>query len=508
MKRGMGLVLSMAGVLVGGAALAHDEGRPSAPPGADASGVFHACVDRVGFMRLVGGPAECRRERETAIQWSVTGPSGPAGIAGATGATGPAGPVGATGATGLTGAVGPIGPIGPMGLTGATGATGLQGAIGPAGAQGVIGPMGPQGPIGFMGPQGLAGAIGPMGPAGAIGPAGPAGADGLPGLQGPAGPRGLEGPPGPPGSAAPEPPFVGGGTLGRNIAVFMKVTDQDGHVIEGDSNDSKFTNQFEITSGGFAVRSAGHGSKAKWSTFDVTTHFQAGVALLRKAASDNSRLRSVEFSVMVQFARDPGAAGVLIEKIRLENVFVGSAGGGLGWGSNGQSVAEPLSFDFQTITWTYQNLQRSDSTVTWDRLNDSGRLNGGPNAPDLSIAISQNDPSPVEGEIDADVLSGGPIAAGVALSGSSQGPADVGSPARLFQIIRAQPVTTLTVQAYKGTGANTLLGSTQVFPNALLTTLSVGFGTESFSWEAPSETLSVPIYVGRTVVSTQTVTLP
>ena len=54
--------------------------------------------------------------RETAVQWSVTGPAGPAGPAGVAGAPGPRGNQGAMGFQGPQGIQGPPGPAGSVGV--------------------------------------------------------------------------------------------------------------------------------------------------------------------------------------------------------------------------------------------------------------------------------------------------------------------------------------------------------------------------------------------------------
>lgn len=73
----------------------------------DGDGVFHACVDRVGNVRLVEGGAECR-SNETAVTWNHTGPQGPSGE---TGPQGPAGPVNLVTRTSAPVTVPPEGPI-------------------------------------------------------------------------------------------------------------------------------------------------------------------------------------------------------------------------------------------------------------------------------------------------------------------------------------------------------------------------------------------------------------
>jgi hypothetical protein len=83
-------------------------------------GVFTACVNKAGKMRLIDPDAGATcRGNERQVTWNQTGPSGPAGAMGATGATGLKGDQGATGNPGQTGATG---------ATGGTGATGAPGA--------------------------------------------------------------------------------------------------------------------------------------------------------------------------------------------------------------------------------------------------------------------------------------------------------------------------------------------------------------------------------------------
>ncbi|HEU0106250.1 MAG TPA: hypothetical protein VFT38_08775 [Vicinamibacteria bacterium] len=105
-----------------------------APRPADADGgdptVIHACVQKSSQQVRIVGPNDACRSTETAVHWSIVGPTGPAGVPGAAGPTGPQGVVGPTGPQGL---VGPTGPQGPVGATGPQGATGAQGPAGPNG---------------------------------------------------------------------------------------------------------------------------------------------------------------------------------------------------------------------------------------------------------------------------------------------------------------------------------------------------------------------------------------
>jgi hypothetical protein len=59
--------------------------------GGDTSRV-HGCVDnRTGALRIVGATQNCTASKETALDWSITGPTGPQGIQGPEGPQGPAG---------------------------------------------------------------------------------------------------------------------------------------------------------------------------------------------------------------------------------------------------------------------------------------------------------------------------------------------------------------------------------------------------------------------------------
>ena len=108
------LLVAVAGL---GAAVAMAKSRAS-------SETIHACKGkRLGFVRIVERPAQCRRNEE-AISWNVKGPKGdpgqpgPKGDPGAQGepgASGPPGPPGAEGAAGPPGPPGPPGPKGPKG---------------------------------------------------------------------------------------------------------------------------------------------------------------------------------------------------------------------------------------------------------------------------------------------------------------------------------------------------------------------------------------------------------
>ena len=79
----------------------------------DTAGVFHACVNRIGGIRIIdtavtGG---CRGD-EQHIVWALRGPTGPTGPAGTQGPEGPIGPAGPQGPEGPQGEVGPRGPDG------------------------------------------------------------------------------------------------------------------------------------------------------------------------------------------------------------------------------------------------------------------------------------------------------------------------------------------------------------------------------------------------------------
>ena len=76
----------------------------------DDHGVIHGCYTRSGgALRVIDAGVTNCTSKETALNWSVTGPEGPAGPAG------PAGPQGADGPQGPQGAQGPQGPQGPSG---------------------------------------------------------------------------------------------------------------------------------------------------------------------------------------------------------------------------------------------------------------------------------------------------------------------------------------------------------------------------------------------------------
>jgi hypothetical protein len=101
-KRIAALAVAAAGVLVaGGVAYA------TIP---DTNGVIHGCyATKDGSLRVIDTAAgqNCG-PKETALDWSQTGPQGPIGPAGAAGPQGPTGPAGAAG---------PQGPTGPAGLS-------------------------------------------------------------------------------------------------------------------------------------------------------------------------------------------------------------------------------------------------------------------------------------------------------------------------------------------------------------------------------------------------------
>ena len=116
----------------------------------DASGAYHACVNKTnGQVRVVRPNAACRVP-ETRIEWNKTGPRGAKGEQGDRGPQGPAGPRG------------PEGPAGPQGEKGENGETGAQGLAGPQGPAGPQGATGPQGPVGPQGPAGPAAATPPQ----------------------------------------------------------------------------------------------------------------------------------------------------------------------------------------------------------------------------------------------------------------------------------------------------------------------------------------------------------
>jgi Lamin Tail Domain/Collagen triple helix repeat (20 copies) len=93
-------LLAAAAVPAGAVAMRH--------PAAEAT-TIHACAaKRVGLLRLVQAPGDCRRW-ERPVSWNVQGPKGDPGPAG------PAGPKGEAGARGPAGERGPAGPAGPKG---------------------------------------------------------------------------------------------------------------------------------------------------------------------------------------------------------------------------------------------------------------------------------------------------------------------------------------------------------------------------------------------------------
>lgn len=100
-------------VLVSGAAIAGS--APVVPNG----GVFHACYDAGGNVKLIDYAATpaCPKGYLGPVHWSETGPVGPQGEQGIQGEQG---------AQGEQGPQGPAGPSGPQGETGATGPAGLQ----------------------------------------------------------------------------------------------------------------------------------------------------------------------------------------------------------------------------------------------------------------------------------------------------------------------------------------------------------------------------------------------
>jgi hypothetical protein len=82
----------------------------------DSSSLIHGCVDnRSGGLRVIAASQMCGN-KETAINWNISGPAGPLGPPGPAGAAGPAGPQGSTGPTGSPGPAGPPGEAGLRGL--------------------------------------------------------------------------------------------------------------------------------------------------------------------------------------------------------------------------------------------------------------------------------------------------------------------------------------------------------------------------------------------------------
>jgi hypothetical protein len=76
----------------------------------DDHGVIHGCYTRSGgSLRVIDAGVTNCSAKETALNWSVTGPPGPAGPAGATGPQGVPGPQGSQGQQGLQGAQGQSG---------------------------------------------------------------------------------------------------------------------------------------------------------------------------------------------------------------------------------------------------------------------------------------------------------------------------------------------------------------------------------------------------------------
>ena len=155
----------VAAVVLGGAA--HGASPRNGVP--NVRGVYSACYDRVGAVRLVPGNVGCRGN-EMRATWNRRGQRGPVGATGQQGEVGPVGAQGPTGPTGATGATGATGPRGSQGPVGPAGAAGAPGAQGDPGAQGAQGDPGPQGPQGDPGPQGPQGSPGPQGAQGIPGP--------------------------------------------------------------------------------------------------------------------------------------------------------------------------------------------------------------------------------------------------------------------------------------------------------------------------------------------------
>jgi len=104
----------------------------------DAAPTIHACaIRRIGLLRLVSSPADCRRH-ERPISWNVRCPQGepgPPGAPGQAGATGAPGPQGMQGPQGERGPAGPTGPKGDPGA-GVTSLEALDGIACNAGGQG------------------------------------------------------------------------------------------------------------------------------------------------------------------------------------------------------------------------------------------------------------------------------------------------------------------------------------------------------------------------------------
>jgi Collagen triple helix repeat (20 copies) len=97
----------------------------------DASGVFHACVTKVGTIRLIdtslptSSPLQhCNAQLETEVVWNQVGPQGLPGPQGIQGPPGEGGPQGIQGETGAPGAMGPQGPRGDQGPPGPPGSIG------------------------------------------------------------------------------------------------------------------------------------------------------------------------------------------------------------------------------------------------------------------------------------------------------------------------------------------------------------------------------------------------
>lgn len=504
MKRGMGLVLSLAGVLIGGVALAHDDGR-SDPPGADASGVYHACVDRIGLMRLVGGPSECRRVGETPIAWSLAGPPGAIGPMGAIGPVGPAGaigaagPMGAIGAPGLRGADGAQGPVGPGGALGATGAQGPQGIGGPSG------PAGLQGPIGFSGSQGIQGLTGPAGPAGALGaagPVGPAGANGLMGLQGsagPAGPAGPQGPAGPPGDVPPE------GELAAGISdvpgdAYMKVTDANDVAIRGASHETGFVDQFNLQNFGLSIARRDDGS-FHWSRFQVQTQFGPGIATLRAAAAAQTVLKSVEINVLRKGVS--GTSATVFETITLTNVLVAHSGGTEVVGSDLSN--ETIAFDFQTIRWSVKSQTGFAVAASWDRATGTPVNNSGSRNLD-TVTFDIGTLGASAGGVEVVSLVGNDVGPGNKIGAAAIVMLDVEAPTHLNAFLTQHPISLLTTNTFNASGS---LTSTQSYANTRFTRISLGHRLEKVTWEAASTTLSIPIRDGAgNLTRTEAATYP
>lgn len=184
-------IVAVAGVVVGGAALAltswqvtHERDSKEAAQQElvqSAETIRSGCEKNPAQVRALLGPDACSKAKEI-----IDRPPAEKGDPGARGPIGPAGPVGPQGPRGPVGQQGPAGASPGclilvsrcQGEQGPRGFPGLTGEPGAAGATGEQGPAGEQGPKGETGPQGVQGDPGPAGPQGPPGPAGPACPDG------------------------------------------------------------------------------------------------------------------------------------------------------------------------------------------------------------------------------------------------------------------------------------------------------------------------------------------